>query len=219
LCAGVLAGAQATPNPLDGITSREATAALKSALERGSSAAVARLGRVDGFLENPQVRIPLPESMQRAEKLMRRFGMGRQADELIVALNRAAEAAVPESRALLVESIRKMTIADAKSILRGGDTAGTQYFRRATEERLRERFRPIVEEATRKVALARHYERYAEKGAALGFVSAEEADLDDYVTRKALDGLFFTLAQEEKRLRADPAAAGTALLRKVFGAL
>jgi hypothetical protein len=192
---------------------------LRSALERGSNAAVASLGRVDGFLENPQVKIPLPEPMQRAEKVMRRFGMGRQADELIVALNRAAEAAVPEARALLVESIRKMTIADAKSILRGGDSAGTQYFRRTTEERLRERFRPIVEEATRKVTLARHYERYAEKGVTLGVMSPEEADLDGYVTRKALEGLFVVLAQEERRLRADPAAAGTALIRKVFGAL
>jgi hypothetical protein len=145
--------------------------------------------------------------------------MGRHADELIVALNRAAEAAVPEARQLLVESVRKMTLSDAKGILQGGDSAGTEYFRRATEGRLRSRFRPIVEQATRKVALARHYENYAGKGVALGVLSAEDADLDAYVTEKALDGLFLKLAQEEKKLRADPAAAGTALLRKVFGAL
>ena len=204
---------------LERITSREAASALKAALERGSSAAVASLGRVDGFLGNPQVRIPLPESLHKTEKLMRRFGMGRHADELIVAMNRAAEAALPEARSVLMDSIRKMTLADAKALLQGGETAGTEYFRRSSEERLRERFRPIVEQATRKVALARHFENYAEKGVALGVVSAQDADLDDYVTRKALAGLFVVLAAEERKIRADPAAAGSALIRKVFSAL
>lgn len=180
---------------------------------------MASLGREDGFLGNAQVRIALPESMQRAEKLMRRFGMERHADELVVALNRAAEAAVPQARQLFVESIRAMSLADAKAILQGGDTAGTEYFRRNTEGRLRERFLPIVQQATSKVALARHYENYAQKGVALGVVSRQDADLDEYVARKALEGLFVVLAAEETKLRADPAAAGTALLRKVFGAL
>ena len=204
---------------LERITSREAASALKAALERGSSAAVASLGRVDGFLGNPQVRIPLPESLHRTEQLMRRFGMGRHADELIVAMNRAAEAALPEARSVLMDSIRKMTLADAKALLQGGETAGTEYFRRSSEERLRERFRPIVEQATAKVALARHFENYAEKGVTLGVVSAQDADLDDYVTRKALEGLFVVLAAEERKLRANPASAGSALLRKVYGAL
>ena len=204
---------------LERITSREAASALKAALERGSSAAVASLGRVDGFLGNPQVRIPLPESLHRTEKLMRRFGMARHADELIVAMNRAAEAALPEARSVLMDSIRKMTLADAKAVLQGGETGGTEYFRRSSEERLRERFRPIVEQATAKVALARHFENYAEKGVALGVVSAQDADLDDYVTRKALEGLFVVLAAEERKLRANPAGAGSALLRKVYGAL
>lgn len=204
---------------LERITSREAASALKAALERGSSTAVASLGRVDGFLGNPHVRIPLPESLHRTEQLMRRFGMGRHADELIVAMNRAAEAALPEARSVLVDSIRKMTLADAKAVLQGGETAGTEYFRRSSEERLRERFRPIVEQATARVALARHFENYAEKGVALGVVSAQDADLDDYVTRKALEGLFVVLAAEERKLRANPASAGSALLRKVYGAL
>ena len=204
---------------LERITSREAASALKAALERGSSAAVASLGREDGFLGNPQVRIPLPESMQKTDKLMRRLGMGRHADELILAMNRAAEAAVPQARAVFVESIRKMTLADAKAVLQGGETAGTEYFRRSSEERLRERFRPIVEQATGKVALARHFENYAERGVALGVVDAQDADLDGYVTRKALEGLFVVLAAEERKLRANPASAGSALLRKVYGAL
>jgi len=204
---------------LDRITSREAAAGLKAALERGSGAAVARLGRTDGFFGDPQVRIPLPESMQRAEKLMRRFGLGKHADELILTLNRAAEAAVPEARALFVDSVRKMTLQDAKGILQGGDTAGTAYFRRSTEGELRKRFLPIVKRATEKLGLARQYNDYAEKGVALGLVNREDANLDDYVTQKALDGLFLAVAEEEKRIRSDPVGTGTAIIRKVFGAM
>jgi hypothetical protein len=204
---------------LDRITSREAAAGLKAALERGSTVAVASLGRSDGFFGNPQVKIPLPESMQRAEKLMRRFGMGKHADELIVTLNRAAEAAVPEARQLFVDSVRKMTVQDAKGILQGGDTAGTAYFRRMTEDPLRKRFLPIVKRTTEKVGLAQHYNNYAEKGFALGLVKEEDSNLDDYVTQKALDGLFLVVAEEEKQIRKDPVSAGTAIIRKVFGAL
>lgn len=204
---------------LDRITSREAAAGLKAALEKGSIAAVASLGRTDGFFGNPQVRIPLPESMQRAEKLMRRFGMGSHADELVLTLNRAAEAAVPEARQLFIDAVRKMTLQDARAILQGGETAGTAYFRRSTEERLRSRFLPIVQRATEKVGLARQYNRYAEKGVAFGVVAKEDANLDAYVTEKALDGLFLAVGEEEKKIRKDPAAAGTAIIRKVFGAL
>ena len=204
---------------LDRISSREATSGLKAALEKGSVAAVSSLGRTDGFLGNPEVKIPLPASLQRAEKLMRRFGMGRHADELILTLNRAAEAAVPEARQLLVDSVRKMTVQDAKAILQGGDTSGTEYFRRSTEGELRKRFLPIVEQATQKVGLARRYENYAEKGVALGVVKKEDADLDGYVTEKALEGLFLVLGEEEKKIRKDPVAAGSSLIRKVFGAL
>ena len=204
---------------LEQVTSREASTALKAALEKGALAAVASLGRTDGFFGNPQVKIPLPDSLQRAEKLMRRFGMGRHADELIVALNRAAEAAVPEAKQLFVDSVRKMTLQGAKGILQGGDTAGTEYFRRSTEAQLRKRFLPIVQNATDNVGLAQQYERYAEKGVALGLVKHEDADLDQYVTQKALDGLFLMVAEEEKKIRKDPIAAGTAVIRKVFGAL
>jgi hypothetical protein len=204
---------------MERITSKEAASALKTALERGAIAAVASLGRSDGFFANPQVKIPLPDSMQRAEKLMRRFGMGRQADELILALNRAAEAAVPEAKQLFVDSVRKMTLQDAKGILQGGDSAGTEYFRRSTEAQLRKRFLPIVQKATDNVGLAQQYERYAETGVALGLLKQEDADLDRYVTQKALDGLFLTVAEEEKKIRKDPLAAGSSIIRKVFGAL
>lgn len=204
---------------LDRITSRDATAALRGALEKGAQAAVAELGRTDGFFANPQVKIPLPDSLQKAERTLRRFGMGKYADELVLTMNRAAEAAVPEARKLLVDSVRKMSVQDAKGILTGGDTAATQYFRRTTSSQLHDRFLPIVKKATAKVGLARKYNQYAEKGVALGLVKEEHANLDEYVTQKALDGLFLVLAEEEKKIRQDPVGTGTAIIRKVFGAL
>ncbi len=218
-CAVLVSLPSASLAQLEGITSREAATALKAALEQGSQAAVASLGRTDGFFGNSQVKIPLPDSLQRAERAMRRFGMGRYADELVLAMNRAAEAAVPEARQLFIDSVRKMTVQDAKGILQGGDTAGTAYFRRTTEAQLRKRFLPIVQQATAKVGLARQYNAYAERGAAFGLVKQEHANLDDYVTQKALDGLFLMVAEEEKKIRKDPVGAGTAVLRKVFGAL
>lgn len=204
---------------LERITNKEAVAGLRAALERASQAAVATLGRPDGFLANPKVRIPLPESLTRAESLMRRVGMGRYADELVVAMNRAAEEAVPEARQLFVDSVRKMTVRDAKGILMGGDTAATEYFQRTTKDPLHGRFLPIVQRATEKVGVARTYNEYAEKGARLGLVKKEQSDLDEYVTQKALDALYVTVAEEEQKIRKDPVAAGAGIIKKVFGAL
>ncbi|MGH8668451.1 MAG: DUF4197 domain-containing protein [Burkholderiales bacterium] len=218
-CLAVVTCAPAALAQLDRITSQEASAALKAALEKGSQAAVASLGRSDGFFGNPQVKIPLPASLQRVERGMRRFGMGRHADELILTMNRAAEAAVPEARQLFIDAVRRMSVQDAKGILQGGDTAGTAYFRRSTEEPLRKRFLPIVKRATAKVGLAQQYNAYAERGVAFGLVKKEHANLDDYVTQEALDGLFLMVAEEEKKIRKDPVGAGTAIIRKVFGAL
>jgi hypothetical protein len=218
-CFAVVTCAPAALAQLEGVTSREAASALKAALEKGSQAAVASLGRTDGFFGNPQVKIPLPDSLQRAERAMRRFGMGRYADQLVLSMNRAAEAAVPEARQLFVDSVRKMTVQDAKGILQGGDTAGTAYFRRSTEAQLRKRFLPVVKQATAKVGLAQQYNAYAERGVAFGLVKKEHANLDDYVTQKALDGLFLVVAEEERKIRKDPVGAGTAIIRKVFGAL
>ena len=204
---------------LENITNREAINALKSALERGARAAVAQLGREDGFLGDARVKIPLPESLRRAEKNMRRFGMSRYADELIVTLNRAAEAAVPEAKQLLVDALRQMSVQDAKGILTGGDTAGTEYFRRVTADELARRFLPIVQRATARVGLAQKYNQYAAHGVRVGLVDAEDANLDDYVTRKALDGLYFMVAEEERKIRKDPVGTASSLLKKVFGAL
>ena len=204
---------------LDQITNTEAITGLKAALQKGSQAAVGALGRTDGFLGNPRVRIPLPESARRAERLMRRMGMGRHADELIVTMNRAAEAAVPEAKQLMVDAVRKMTVQDAKGILTGGDTAGTEFFRRTTSAQLQQRFLPVVRESTDRVGLAQKYNEYARRGVRAGLVKAEDANLDDYVTQKALDGLYLMVAEEEKKIRKDPVGTASNLLKKVFGAL
>jgi uncharacterized protein DUF4197 len=204
---------------LESITQKEAVAGLKTALEKGSHAAVAALGRPDGFLKNLRVRIPLPDSLRRVDRMARRVGLGEYSDELIVTMNRAAEAAVPEARDLLVEAVKKMTLRDAKGILSGGDTAATAYFRRTTAKQLQARFQPIVARATAKVGVARKYNEYAGKVAAFGLLEKEDADLDDYVTRKALEGLYLVIAEEEKKIRRDPVGSGSELLRKVFGAL
>jgi hypothetical protein len=204
---------------LEDITNREAINALKAALDRGSRAAVERLGRENGFLGDARVKIPLPDSLRRAEKNMRRFGMGRYADELVLAMNRAAEAAVPEAKQLFVDSVKKMSVRDAKGILTGGETAGTEYFRRTTSEQLRKRFLPIVQRSTERVGLAQKYNEYAGHGVRVGLLKAEDANLDDYVTRKALDGLYYMVAEEEKKIRKDPVGTASSLLKKVFGAL
>ena len=204
---------------LDKITKQDATAALKAALEKGSTAAVANLGKVDGFLGNPQVRIPLPDSAQRAEHAMRRLGMGKYADELIVTMNRAAEQAVPQARTVFVDSVKKMSVQDAKTIISGGDTAGTEYFRRTTRTELHKRFLPIVEKSTAKVQLAQKYEQFADKAVTVGMLKKEDANLDEYVTQKALDGLYVMMAEEEKKIRKDPVGTGSSIIKKVFGAI
>ena len=204
---------------IEQISNRDAISGLKTALEKGARVAVDQLGKTDGFLANELVKIALPESLQQAEKVMRRFGMGKYADELVVTLNRAAEAAVPEAKNLLVGAVKKMSVNDAKGILTGGETAGTEYFRSATSDQLRARFLPIVKRATAKVGLAQKYNEYAGRGAKFGLIDEKDANLDTYVTEKALDGLFKMIAEEEKRIRKDPVGTASNILKKVFGAL
>ena len=201
------------------ISNRDAINGFKEALTRGSHSAVARLGVENGFFGNDRVKIPLPPSLRRLEAVMRSIGMDRHADELVLRTNRAAEAAVPEARTLLVDAVKKMSVQDAKGILTGGDDAATQYFKRTTSEALAKRFQPIVKKAMQKVKLAEKYDEIAASGAKLGLVKEEDAQLEDYVTRKALDGLFIVVAEEEKKVRKDPARAASAILRKVFGAI
>lgn len=204
---------------LDSITNTEAVRGLKQALNDGSAAAVARLGVENGYFANPKVKIPLPPSLQRVESGLRAFGMRRQADELVLAMNRAAEAAVPEAKQLLVDAVKKMSVQDAKGILGGGDTAATDYFRRTTRTQLSQRFLPIVKRATDRVGLAQQYNALAGQGVALGLVKEDQASIESYVTQKALDGLYFMIGEQEKAFRRDPVGASSSIVRKVFGAL
>jgi hypothetical protein len=204
---------------LDALTNKDASGGLKEALTQGAGKAVAELGKADGFFGNPKVKIPLPESLKQVEGVMRTFGMGKQADELIATMNHAAEAAVPEAKAMLVNSVKQMSVQDAKGILTGGDDAATQYFKRTTSAPLTEKFRPIVKKAMQKVKLADKYEQFAGKAAKFGLIKAEDANLENYVTQKALDGLYLMIAEEEKAIRKDPVSAAGSLARKVFGTL
>lgn len=201
------------------LTNAEASGGLKEALIQGAGKAVGQLSAVDGFLGNKEVKIPLPETMQKAEKAMRMFGMGKQADELVLKMNRAAEAAVPEAKALLVDSVKKMSVADAKAILAGGDDAATQYFKKTTSAPMAEKFLPIVKKATENVQLAQQYNKFAEMGSKFGVVKKEQANLEQYVTQKTLDGVYLMMAKEEAAIRKDPVGQASNLLKKVFGTL
>ena len=201
------------------ISDKDAAAGLKQALIKGSQAAVAALGQQDGFLKNERVKIPLPENLQRVAGLMRALGLARYSDELVTSMNRAAETAVIEAKPLLVNAVKNMSVRDAKAILTGGQDAATEYFRRTTSGALAQKFLPIVSKATRKAKLAEKYNEFAGKGAKLGLVAGEDADLNRYVTRKALDGLFLMIAEEERKIRQDPLGAAGGLVARVFGAI
>jgi hypothetical protein len=221
LAALVICGAAVAQNlaGLAGITNQDAVQGLKDALAQGSMKAVSQLSAPDGFLGNPQVKIPLPDSIKRVESGLRMLGMGRQADELVTSMNRAAEMAVKEATPLLVGSVKNMSVSDAKGILTGGDDAATQYFRRTTSDALTQRFLPIVKQATERVQLAQQYNALAGQAAQYGLISKEDANIDLYVTRKALDGLFVVIAEQERMVRRDPMGATTSVAKKVFSSL
>jgi Protein of unknown function (DUF4197) len=215
----LFASTYASALSLSQLSEKDAVAGLKAALNKGTDSAIGKLGKTDGFLGNPQVRIPLPDSLQRADKVLSRFGMGKYTQDLQVRMNRAAEMAVPEARTLLVKAIKDMSVKDAKNILTGGDTAATAYFRSKTSAELTARFLPIVTEATRKVQLAQKYDEVAGKASGLGLMNKDQANLEQYVTQKALDGLFLMMADEEKAIRADPVGQTSKIISKVFGSL
>lgn len=204
---------------LDNLTQAEAGNGLKAALEKGVTTAIALLGRTDGFLGNPKVRIPLPGYLEDASKLLRNFGQGKRIDELTTAINRAAEAAVPMGKDLLVGAVRSMSINDAKNILAGGETSVTAFFAEKTRVPLGVRFLPVVTKATEKVGLATKYNDVAGRAANFGLVRKEDANLQQYVTGKSLDGLYLMIGEEERKIRQNPMGSGSAILQKVFGAL
>jgi hypothetical protein len=204
---------------LDSLTSRDAAGGLRAALSQGIDTAVAQLGSPNGFLKDPKVAIPLPPALEKADRALRLVGMGGDADALKEAMNHAAEAAVADAKPVFKRALQHMTLEDAKRILTGGDDAGTQYFRNATSTELATQFKPVVARETSKLKLASRYDEYAGKAAGLGLVSAQDANLNDYVTAKALDGLFSRIADEERVIRKDPLGQASSLIKKVFGAV
>lgn len=203
---------------LSGPTEGEAAKGLKEALSKGVEVAVGRLSAKDGFLGNPKVKIPLPPTLARIEGMLRVVGLQKPADELVAAMNRAAETAVVEAKPILLDSLRKLTLADAKAILMGPEDSATQHFRKSSGEAITRKFRPKVAEVTQRVQLAGQYDKVAGKAAAFGLIEKDDANLDDYVTRKAVDGLFLMIAEQEKAIRRDPMGQSSTLIRKIFGA-
>ena len=215
----LLAHQRAQALSLGDLTNADASRGLKAALSQGAQAAVSLLGRNDGFLGNPKVRIGLPGYLEDAAKIMKNLGQGKRIDELIVSINRAAEAAVPLGKDLLVGAVQNMTVTDAKNILTGGDNSVTSFFAEKTRTPLGERFLPVVNQATEKVGLTKKYNAVAGKAASFGLLKPEDGNLAQYVTGKTLDGLYFVIGEEERSIRQNPAGAGSAITKKVFGVL
>lgn len=211
--------AQVNAAALDALTSKDASGGLRAALSQGIDTAVTQLGAPNGFLKDPKVAIPLPPALQKADRALRMLGMSSDADSLKAAMNHAAEAAVAQAKPVFKDALTRMSIADAKGILTGGEDSGTQYFKGATSAQLTEKFKPIIARETAKLKLATLYDQYAGKAASVGLLKAQDANLNDYVTAKALDGLFSRIADEEKAIRKDPLGQTSSLIKKVFGAV
>ncbi len=202
-----------------GFSEGDAALGVRAALERGASAAVDLLGRSGGFLDNPKVRIELPGYLKEAARLLKYTGQQKRVDELVTAMNRAAEAAVPEAKSLLVGAVKAMSVEDAQQIITGSDTALTQFFVAKTRAPLNQKFLPIVTRATQKVSLAEKYNAVAGKAFDMGLVGKDDANIEQYVTGKTLDGLYLMVGEEERKIRKDPFGTGSAILAKVFGSL
>jgi len=217
----IAAGAQVVPPTIGGILDRAQSApesrialGLREALTVGAENAVERTGRLDGFFKDEAIKILMPERLRRIETGLRAVGYGAQVDDFILAMNRAAERAAASAKPIFWEAIRSITIDDARAILTGGETAATEYFRDRTQEGLTEAFRPIVEQATDEFGVTRQYKDLIQS---LPFAGAQAPDIDEYVVARTLDGLFYVVGEEEKKIRKDPAARVTAILREVFG--
>ena len=218
LCGVGLPPAQAA-SLLSSLSDGDAASGIRAALERGAESAVGLLGKTDGFLGNPKVKIPLPGVLKKASKLLKATGQGASVDELITAMNRAAEAAVPQAKELLLGAVKTMSVDDGRKILTGGDRSVTDFFSAKTREPLGVKFLPIVTQATEKVDLANKYNAVAGQAAGLGLLDKKDANVQQYVTAKALDGLYFMIGEEERKIRKDPVGTGSDILKKVFGSL
>jgi hypothetical protein len=216
---GVGAPSAQAASLLGSLSEGDAASGIRVALERGAESAVGLLGKTDGFLGNPKVKIPLPGVLKKAAKLLKATGQGDAVDELITAMNRAAEAAVPQAKELLLGAVKTMSVDDGRKILTGGDHSVTDFFSAKTREPLGIKFLPIVTHATEKVALAEKYNAVAGQAAGFGLLDKKDANVQQYVTGKALDGLYFMIGEEEKKIRKDPVGTGSDILKKVFGSL
>ncbi len=190
---------------------------LREALSVATRNAVGQVSAVDGYFGNPEIRIPFPEKIQNVADVLGKVGFQRQVDDFVLSMNRAAEKAAPKAASIFIDAVKGMTIEDARGILNGGDTAATEYFREKTFEKLYDAFKPQVSESMDSVGVTRSYKAVMDRYSAIPFMESENYDLDHYVTSKALDGLFYMLGEEEKKIRTDPAARVTELLKKVFG--
>lgn len=190
---------------------------LKEALQIGTSNSVKAVSKLNGYYKNPKIRIPLPDPVHKVEKALRAVGYGDKVDEFELSMNRAAEKAAPKAKALFYNAIKQMTFSDARKILQGKDNEATLYFKDKTSHRLHEIFKPIIHRVMSKVGVTRTYQELDAKVRRIPFADRLRFDLDDYVTDKTLDGLFLMLAEEERKIRKDPAARVTDLLKEVFG--
>ena len=204
---------------LGDLTNKDAARGIKGALTQGAASAISKLGVPGGFLNNPKVKIPLPPALDEVAKVMRMMGRGKDADELVATMNQAAERAVPEAKGLMVTAVKTMSVEDAKKILTGGDDSVTQFFRAKTAAPLAVKFLPMVKRATDRVGLAQKYDQFAGEGVKLGLIKGDAANIERYVTDKTLDGLYLMIGEEERAIRQNPAAAASAIVSKVFGAL
>lgn len=219
LCAGLLICANAMALSLGDLSQKDATGGLKDALTQGAQVAVKQLGTPGGFSNNPDVKIELPGKLGKVASKMKAFGMGEQVEQLETSMNQAAEAAVVQAQPILVNAVKNMSVSDAKGILSGGQDSATQYLNKSSREQIRAKFLPIVKQATDKVGLAQKYNAFAGQAATFGVLDAKSANIENYVTEQALDGLFEMIGKQEATIRQNPAAAATSLAKKVFGTL
>jgi hypothetical protein len=219
LAGATLAASAALALSLGDLSNQEASSGLKAALEKGSEAAVAKLGVPNGFLNNDKVKIGLPGVLEQARPLLQMSGQGQKLDELVVAMNHAAEAAVPMARPLLLNAVKTMSVTDAKNILTGGETSVTDFFRQKTAAPLGVKFLPIVKNITDRAGLSAKYNATMGQVAKMGVVPQEQATVESYVTQRALNGLFLMIGEEEKAIRQDPLGSGSKIIGKVFGVL
>jgi hypothetical protein len=222
--AALLVGARSNSScafTLADLTQKDASAGVKAALERGADIAVQLLGKQDGFWGNDKVRIPLPDWISRAERALKMIGKGRDIDDMKLGINRAAEQAAPQAKKLLSDAVKSMTVQDAKAIVSGGDNSVTDFFKEKTAKPLNDKFLPIVTGVTDRIGLAKQYNSLAGKVEQTGLVKLkpEQRKVETHVTAKALDGLYYMIGEEEKKIRKDPVAAGSDILRRVFGAV